>query len=110
MSKYKVGDKFIVEIDNVMSGRRGGVYGVKGLKTLVFDDCGLGKLERYNDAVRTKTYEDGLADAWEAARKMAAMSIREFECVISSEYTYGTVFDALSPQEAIAIVKGVQNE
>ena len=110
MSKHKVGDKFIVEIDNIMSSRKGEAYGVKGLKTLVFDDCGLGKLERYNDAVHTRTYEDGLADAWEAARKITCNKDDGGLCAEELCEIFGTVRPSNAmvdntPQEAIAKIK-----
>lgn len=43
---YKVGDKFVIEIDSVMTNKKGNLYGVKGFKTLVFDEYGLEQLER----------------------------------------------------------------
>ena len=60
MSKYKVGDKFIIEIaevyENVLSGIHGfkattsePLYRVKGFNSLVFDKNGLDKLEEIED-------------------------------------------------------------
>lgn len=43
---YKVGDKFIIEIDSVMTNKNGTLYGIKGFKSLVFDEYGLEQLER----------------------------------------------------------------
>lgn len=43
---YNVGDKFIIEIDSKMTRKDVGfVYGIKGYKTLVFDDSGLRRLQ-----------------------------------------------------------------
>lgn len=46
---YKVGDKFVIEIDSVMTNKKGNLYGIKGFKSLVFDDYGLEQLERIPD-------------------------------------------------------------
>lgn len=43
---YKIGDKFVIEIDSVMTNKNGTLYGIKGFKSLVFDDYGLEQLER----------------------------------------------------------------
>lgn len=60
MSKYKVGDKFIIEIaevyENVLSGvdvfeaaTSEPLYRIKGFNSLVFDKNGLDKLEEISD-------------------------------------------------------------
>ena len=60
MSKYKVGDKFIIEIAEVYENELSGIYGfkattseplyrVKGFNSLVFDKNGLDKLEEIED-------------------------------------------------------------
>lgn len=60
MSKYKVGDKFIIEIAEVYENALSGIYGfkattseplyrVKGFNSLVFDKNGLDKLEEIED-------------------------------------------------------------
>lgn len=89
---YKVGDKFIVEIDEVFKGRttygkddqgryehNERLYRMKGFNSLVFDENGLSKLEKYEespfaqedcDRARQEGYEQGLHDTWEAARKI----------------------------------------
>ena len=43
---YKTGDKFVIEIDSVMTNKKGNLYGIKGFKTLTFGDYGLEQLER----------------------------------------------------------------
>lgn len=50
MSKYEVGDKFIIEIDKKYITRDGNVlYKVFGFNSLVFDDNGLNKLIPYEE-------------------------------------------------------------
>ena len=43
---YKIGDKFVIEIDSVMTNKNGTLYGIKGFKSMVFTDCELEQLER----------------------------------------------------------------
>ena len=95
MSKYNKGDRFIVEVKEVMESKNGTLY--RGnFSTLTFDDYGLDKLEKYNeieerleliDALKQAEYnrgreealqevqncenygyEKGLQDAWELAK------------------------------------------
>lgn len=50
MSKYKVGDKFIIEIAEVYEGATSEpLYRIKGFNSLVFDKDGLDKLEEVPD-------------------------------------------------------------
>ena len=50
MATYKPGDKFVIEIDSVMTSKKGTLYGIKGFKSLVFDEYGLSQLEKaYSD-------------------------------------------------------------
>ena len=48
MSKYKVGDKFIIEIDSVMTNHKATLYGIKGAETTVFTTFGLDMFKRYD--------------------------------------------------------------
>lgn len=90
--KPKIGDKYIVEIDSHMTNKNGDLYGVKGFRSLVFDQNGLNKLKSYDDEmdsayaegyalaeskyreardqVEQEAYQRGLDDAWDAARKI----------------------------------------
>lgn len=87
MSKYSVGDKFVIEIDEVFDGnfriKENKLYRVKGFRSLVFDKTELDNLERlkgdgqggvsrdeHNHKVKetyNKAYDKGLQDAWELA-------------------------------------------
>ena len=49
MSKYKVGDKFVIEIDKHMTNKDGDLYGVKPFKAMVMDDYGLDQLTPYKE-------------------------------------------------------------
>lgn len=50
MSKYNKGDKFEVEIKEVLLNCTDGRtrYLIKGFSSLIFDDCGLGRLNQIN--------------------------------------------------------------
>lgn len=91
MSKPKIGDKYIIEIDSHMTNKNGDLYGVKGFRSLVLDQNSLEKLmpydadeayaegytlaeSKYREArhqLGLETYQRGLDDAWDAARKIA---------------------------------------
>lgn len=135
MSKYKVGDKFIVEIcekytndadDFVIEEEI--LYRVKGFKSLVFDKNGLDKLQKYDDSEYAegvkagldsfdcevkKAYEKGLQDAWELARKIA---LYEENGGYSSEYiinafgiqSHQKVLMTFNPQEALAKIEAYE--
>ena len=55
MSKYKAGDKFVIEIEEIYSGPLTKetdhlhLYRVKGFNSLVFDEYGLSKLEQIKE-------------------------------------------------------------
>lgn len=55
---YKKGDKFIVEVDSVFTNDKGTrLYRIKGFNSLIFDECGLNKLDPYRPA-KKKTNND----------------------------------------------------
>ena len=80
MSKYKAGDKFIIEIEDVLHIESDeGLwvepwYMVNGMEGTYFEEDDLDSLERYDgEQVASKlmeTYEQGLNDAWECAREL----------------------------------------
>lgn len=79
MNKYNIGDKFIIEIAERIRGAESGCdrYRIKGFDSLTFDDRGLNRIansdtyiqETYDNA-RQEGYEQGLNDAWEAAKRI----------------------------------------
>ena len=108
MSKYKVGDAFVIKVGHgTVDPLYGARYFIKGFNTLVFDDGGLDRLERYDADAKANAdynagYEDGLKDAWECARKAAMYDVNIYE-------VFGTtilkrVWD-MNPSEAVAKLK-----
>lgn len=64
-----IGDKYIVTIDYMTRTKHGWLYGVNGMKTLVFDDYGLSKLEKYDPdlkMINAFSYSEGYADGEKA--------------------------------------------
>ena len=47
--KYNIGDKFVIEIENIALSHGEPLYRIKGFNTLVFDDNGLDRLEKVYD-------------------------------------------------------------
>lgn len=81
-AKYKKGDKFIIEIDSVMTNKNGTLYGIKGFKSLVFDDYGLEQLqkafsEKPSDA-SVMLFEAGYAQGIKAITKAINESTEEW--------------------------------
>ena len=109
MSKYNTGDKFVVEINEVMESDYGTLYRAD-FSTLVFDDYGLDNLPQLVDGVNEACYNKGLADAWEAARKVGCL---EQYGGMSSDELYevfddsgkSAVLNKVTAQEAIAKIK-----
>lgn len=76
MNKYKVGNKFIVEIEEIYNGdlakheEHMHLYRIKGFNSLVLDEYGLDKLQKYDEEViATKFYEKGRQEALEDVQK-----------------------------------------
>ena len=81
MSKYKKGDKFIIELDEQM----GNLWRVKGFSTLVFDDFGLDRLGQLVHGVDQFSYNKGADDAWELVKKLFDM---ERESAVADAFNY----------------------
>lgn len=48
--EVRVGDRFIIEVGEVeWHPTKGNRYWIKGFNTLVFDDCGIRKLKKYEE-------------------------------------------------------------
>ena len=54
-----VGDKFVIEIDQIFENAEKTLYRVKGFNTLVFDEAGLLKLVRLHDIEAPKLFTVG---------------------------------------------------
>lgn len=54
MSKYKSGDRFIIEIGKVFENETGTAYKAEGTNTLYLNDAQLDKLEKINEISQQK--------------------------------------------------------
>lgn len=122
MSKYAVGDKFIVEIKEVLDGDNGTLYR-SIFSTLVFDEYGLDKLKKYEDSEYAegvkeglnsfdcevkKAYDKGLQDAWELARKTYNFSCNILKEIYGVDGGFYDLIKNYTPQEALEILEAYE--
>lgn len=113
MSKYHKGDKFIVEIKEVIESDNGRLYRSE-FSTLTFDDYGLDKLQKVessaNQAVmQAEAYNKGLNDAWELAYKLLDMKFETRVKVFGAKEIMSILTD-FTPQEALLKLEEYKNQ
>ena len=135
MSKYKVGDKFIVEIEEIYNGdlvkheEHIHLHRIKGFNSLVLDEYGLDKLQKYEEEViatkfyekgrqealeevqncESYGYEKGLNDAWKLVRKICGMTRQALYEIFKIEDAYlADILDDNTYQEAIAKIEAYE--
>lgn len=109
MSKYHKGDKFIVEIKEVMKSDNGTLYRSE-FSTLTFDDYGLDKLQKVESSANTavmqaKAYNKGLEDAWELIKQITEPRTPEDVSKVLDYFgirSFSLLFSKYTPQEALA--------
>lgn len=127
---YKAGDKFEIEIAEVLEQGNTCLYRIKGFHSLVFDEYGLNKLTRavsyndayqagvsdgaesvrsWDDAIREDAYQQGLNDAWEAARTVLSKfsvgdNAKAFDT--GEKSTFGT--DIVCKYDPETVIKKIQ--
>lgn len=124
MSEYNVGDKFIVEIDSIYNDELKELYKVKGFNSLVFDDNGLDKLEKYDEVnerlelieeLKQEEYNRGLNDVWVLVNRMLSstgydgFTKKEFNEIFGKKGLIH-VLENEKPQEVLAKVEAYDNE
>ena len=109
MSKYKVGDKVLIKI--VIDEIRNNDYAPIWV-TLERDDKsdGMWLTAKQIDKYASKTYEDGLNDAWELVRKLGSYeSEKRVEIFQDSDaFYFGWLLENTTPQEASSIVEAYE--
>ena len=117
--KYKVGDEFIVKIKEVMDSDNGTLYR-SNFNTLVFDEYGLDKLQKYDevkerleliDELKLVERNKGMMDAWELVKKLADMPFQERADIFGYCCNGITVTDVLrdfTPQQALAKIEAYE--
>jgi hypothetical protein len=102
--------KYIIDIEDTPVN---GLYKAKGFRTLVFDEFGLSKLEKYSEedllTVLNKMFDDGAAMAWKTAQKIAKLPGDGGLTSQQLMEIFGTsmiplIFDGHSPQEAYDLI------
>ena len=75
----KVGEKYVVEIDEIIEGHDGiRLAKIKGFNSLVFDKNGLDKLEKVDeDAANELSYQFGMEDGWKLAQRVAETTVED---------------------------------
>ena len=131
-----MGKKYIIELEDkpFHNGNGDFLYRVKGFNSLVFDMTGVGKLTPYTEPdleqvrkeafkngydaackdidIKSKinaAYRKGLEDAWEASRKVVALSTVDRRNVFGSEYMY-TILEKHTASEAIEKIRQYEQE
>ena len=128
MSKYKVGDKFILEVGEVYGAKMPlgaetdspvTLYKAKGFNSLVFDAKELDKLEKYEgktateleDAAFEQGVNEGLEMAWKWIRKIGRMSSEDMDKVFGKKFFYTTdIIENMTPQEVLAKLEAYEKE
>lgn len=87
MSKYKKGDKFIIEIEKVYRDwvksidEKEDFFKIKNLSAISLRECDFDKFDKLDE---TKTYEQGIADAWEMIKKLFDYGTIEIEDIFGA--------------------------
>lgn len=117
MSKYHKGDKFIVEIKEVINSDNGTLYR-SDFKTLTFDDNGLDKLQKYEQPTisedtlemeRMKALNDGRNEVWELTKKLWYLGIYKCKEIFGYEFTID-IIEHFTPQEALVKLEAYEKE
>ena len=130
MSKYMIEIEDVpfskVRIDADNGAQNINLYRAKGFNTLVFDEHGLDKLTSLDEAMEeayhkgleagqheatTLEYQQGLNDAWEAARKIAQQweeDTTEYRVVMDDSIR--VTLDSMTASEAIEKVKAYEQQ
>jgi hypothetical protein len=133
MSKYNVGDKFVIEIEKAFKDEKEPfglpvLYRIKGFNALVFDEYGLDKLQKLNPQkkiediddmlaeheIRHEAFDAGMEEAWKMANLIlrnaddGGIPISEIKQMFNCSYT--DVFSKFTPQETKAIIEAYQEK
>lgn len=84
-SKHSPGDKFVIEIESVITAGGGTLYKIKGFNALVFDDFGIGRLERYDKPAVNVSKLDKAKERLTKASNEAEIALNEIINAIAKE-------------------------
>ena len=121
IGKYKVGDKFVIEIEgiyeNVLSNTfevdiSKQLYRIKGFESLVFDKNGLDKLENAKNSLPipySEAYKKGMNDAWDIARELCKTDYNDCTNIFGDE-SVEYVIKNLTPLEIKEKIESFKKE
>ena len=69
----RVGDKFLIEVEEVYESERDELYRIKGFNSLVFDEQGIRKLQR---ATTSNEYQRGYAEGYERGKEISELAYK----------------------------------
>ena len=107
MSKYKVGDRVLMQmvVDDVRKDNGYAPIWVSLERNDTSD--GMWLTEEQIDKYASKSYEDGLNNAWELARKICEMGDKDFNNIFGCVH-FSDVFYYNTPQEAFAKIEAYE--
>ena len=121
MEKYKVGDKFVIEIEgiyeNVLSNTfevdiSKQLYRIKGFESLVVDKNGLDRLENVKNSLPipySEAYKKGMNDAWDIARELCNTGYNDCTNIFGDE-SVEYVIKNLTPLEIKEKIESLKKE
>lgn len=102
MNKYNKGDKFILEVDYLITGTDGNMYYKMNLDNIMLNAEKLDKLQKCETELSwDEAYIKGLEDAWGLAKKLWHNDARTNDDIYGIEYFIDIAND-YTPQEALA--------
>lgn len=90
---YRVGDKFTIEIEEVLGDSLSPIYRIKGFTTMVLDDDGLSSLEtdrKYTETDLASAYNDGYNKGFEDATESMTPANSTSKTIKASEVPIDT--------------------
>lgn len=102
---FKVGDEVLVKAEIMADDGRGG----KQIKLKGIDGFPYAWFEEYELIPADKTYTQGLADAWELAKKILEMRGMERDNVFKLG-DFANILEFVTPEEAIAKIEAYERE
>lgn len=130
MSRYKKGDRFVIEISSVFEGGQDSPYNfyrIKGLDNFNFFARDLDKIQRVTDFdrkmytgdeledERAASYDEGFEDAWKMVKKIAlnpnqgAFTGQELKEIFGFDTSY-SIFSNLSATEVLERISNYEAE
>ena len=118
MSKYNVGDKFTIEIKELINGSNDKMFYKSDCYSIIFGEEQLDKLQKYNgstisedtlEMVRMKALNEGRNEVWGLAKKLWHNDARTNDDIYGVEY-FIDIANKYTPQEALTKLEAYEKE